>query len=66
MNKKLVLSGLTILVVILAGLTYYFYPYVLYRTSNSTPAPAEPIKEPNQLLNLSGYQDYLNSLDRSK
>lgn len=66
MNKKMVISGLAILVIILAGLTYRFYPYFLYQSSHSIPAPAVPVKEPTQPLDLSGYQDYLSSLDRSK
>lgn len=66
MNKKLVLTGIAVATLIIAGLVYWFYPYFLYKTSNSVPAQAEPINEPTGPLNLSDYQNYLNSLDRSK
>lgn len=66
MKKKVVLYGLAIAVVILAGLIYRFYPYFLYRTLNPIPAPAQRLNEPMQALDLFGYQDYLGSLDRSE
>ncbi len=65
MNKKLVLSGLAVLLLILVGLIYRFYPYFLYKTTYPTPVQAEPMPEPTQPLKPSDYQDYLNSLDRS-
>lgn len=66
MNKKLVLSGLAILILIVVGLGYRFYPYFLYKTTYSAPVQAEPMPEPTQPLKPSDYQEYLNSLDRSK
>ncbi|NLW46238.1 MAG: hypothetical protein GXY86_02705 [Firmicutes bacterium] len=66
MNKKLIYSGLAIIILITAGLIYRFYPYFLYKNNGFAQAETESVQEPNKPLSLSDYQNYLNSLDRSK
>jgi hypothetical protein len=66
MNKKLIYSGLAIIILITAGLIYRFYPYFLYKNNGLAQAETKSLQEPNKPLSLSDYQNYLNSLDRSK
>lgn len=64
-SKKLILIGIAGLIV--AALLYRFYPYLLYKNTTYTiQASAKPVKEPTQPLNLTNFQNYLDSLDRSK
>lgn len=65
-NKIVLYITATVFGLTVAGLLYWFYPFFLYRnTSGPITNSTKPFKEPSQPLSLSGYLNYLNSLDRS-
>lgn len=65
MNKKIIVFGIAMIILIGAGFSYRFYPF-LCQNVPTVLVQASPLPGPTGPLNPSDYQTYLDSLDRSE